>query len=504
MSALLLPSLNSTYWPLNSEYDAVAMVSRVSGILSLCIWLFAQLPQVLENYLNESVDGISPSFLGCWISGDLTNLVGCLLTGALPFQTLLAGYYCFIDLILTIQFWYYKRVFPRHRVHHNMLQSPNCIRPTLSRGSNSAAQIARRNRFELNNKSLLVRSDSGRSRKIKTRKKFISKILSSSVLSGSFGKASAAPINEARGASQEDHSGFHQIIALLKVISNVNCKESGKFCGWLSSALYLSSRGPQIWENFKSKSTKGISPYLFLFALLGNLFYTMSIVSDLYLLANFDMYMDDRQFDEVLHSQLPFIIGSAGTLAFDAILLYQFWLYGGDNAASKSYDADSRTHFSLKSPSSTHFTKPDWYTNTFNEVDYQDDHGAHYGSTSEAIEALHGSPRHQNLDSSLISSNAYISLPPPHYISSSSLSGNAAGKSKKIILGTFGLISRSASQSSHVSVSHSDYGSAMIPSLVGTYSSISKRMMADSKLPLSPNDFLHDDFGHRSGGTSFQ
>lgn len=42
--------------------------------------------------------------------GDVTNLLGCILTKQLPFQTLLATYYCFIDSCLVFQYFLYNVV----------------------------------------------------------------------------------------------------------------------------------------------------------------------------------------------------------------------------------------------------------------------------------------------------------------------------------------------------------------------------------------------------------
>jgi len=63
--------------------------------------------QVLENYRRHSVEGLAWPFLANWLLGDVSNLVGCILTHQLPFQTYLATYFCFIDLTLVGQYLYY-------------------------------------------------------------------------------------------------------------------------------------------------------------------------------------------------------------------------------------------------------------------------------------------------------------------------------------------------------------------------------------------------------------
>ncbi|CAL1704644.1 unnamed protein product [Somion occarium] len=85
----------------------VDSLSDFLGYTSIACWLGAQFPQVLENIRLQSVDGLALPFLVNWLLGDLSNLVGCLLTHQLPFQTYLAVYFCFVDLTLFSQYFYY-------------------------------------------------------------------------------------------------------------------------------------------------------------------------------------------------------------------------------------------------------------------------------------------------------------------------------------------------------------------------------------------------------------
>lgn len=567
LSPVLSAGANDSMPILPHEYFVIANVSKILGIFSLLVWLFAQLPQVLENHLNESVSGVSLAFLICWISGDVTNLVGCLLSRALPFQICLASYYCFIDCILSLQFWYYTRVYPKQRIHHNLLQSPNMMRPVHSRGSGHHPHPSRTNRFESpGNELSLTRSHSSSRRYRSKRKSFILKLLSTSVLSSSFGKANAMPLkvlSNTRGGSFDKIKS--SMAALAPVLHLVVAKAAlfhyngafvGAVCGWISSALYLSSRSPQIWTNFKSKSTKGVSPFLFLFAMIGNTLYTVSIASDLYLLSKYDQHLGDVKFDEVFFAQLPFIIGSSGTVLFDAILLFQFWLYQKDpeylpymghgdlfenninfnESLKERYQ--KRDHAKRKLHSSVvHFTKPDWYTNNYShEFDEPDEYAGHYSFANQrhgisqngygAINNGYETPNNGN--GGHVHSKAhterimptYINLafsipPPPHYISSSSSQSHNImhSKARKGISGTFSAIARSFSHSSSmvkspsIASSHeesvgSPMGTGLLPHLVGTYSSVSKKMMNDSKIPFLPIDFLHNEFTQRSGGLS--
>lgn len=55
---------------------------------------------------------------------------------------------------------------------------------------------------------------------------------------------------------------------------------AGKILSWLSTFLYLGSRLPQIYKNFRRRSTAGLSPALFVAAFLRNLFYSTSLLTN--------------------------------------------------------------------------------------------------------------------------------------------------------------------------------------------------------------------------------
>jgi uncharacterized protein with PQ loop repeat len=67
------------------ELDRGALATAL-GYASIGCWLCAQLPQVIKNWQLGSCDGLSFPFLVTWLFGDLTNLIGCILTDQLPFQ----------------------------------------------------------------------------------------------------------------------------------------------------------------------------------------------------------------------------------------------------------------------------------------------------------------------------------------------------------------------------------------------------------------------------------
>ncbi|KAL5529754.1 hypothetical protein ACEPAG_5739 [Sanghuangporus baumii] len=85
------------------------LLSDVLGWISIGCWLGAQFPQVLENIRRQSCEGLALPFLFNWLLGDFTNLIGCILTHQLPFQTILATYFVSVDFMLFSQYFYYRR-----------------------------------------------------------------------------------------------------------------------------------------------------------------------------------------------------------------------------------------------------------------------------------------------------------------------------------------------------------------------------------------------------------
>ncbi|WVR05156.1 hypothetical protein IAU60_002168 [Kwoniella sp. DSM 27419] len=117
------------------DHPTKAAIARVLGYTSIGCWLCAQLPQVVKNASLRSCEGLALPFLCNWLFGDLTNLIGCLLTDQLPFQTYLAMYFCMIDLALVGQYIHYTKPrsapatssathTPRYISYSTLVQSP--------------------------------------------------------------------------------------------------------------------------------------------------------------------------------------------------------------------------------------------------------------------------------------------------------------------------------------------------------------------------------------------
>ncbi|KAH3687298.1 hypothetical protein WICPIJ_001721 [Wickerhamomyces pijperi] len=255
------------------------LISTVSGVLSFGTWLICQLPQCYEIYQTKSVEGISPLFIGLWIVGDVSNLIGCILTNQLFFQYVIAAYFLFCDLILISQFFYYgyylkKRAQSHHHHQHHHHHTHNPSR------NNSSTSLS-------NNAALAA---------------------STIVIASNMASASALPLT----------MGSDTPIITL---------DTGVVISWIASACYFFARVPQLFKNYERKSTEDISPFLFGCTLVGNLTYTVSILFNCQFL-----YGDNKL--TFFMNELPFIIGSGGTIVFDIIFFYQVWLYKEESSTS--------------------------------------------------------------------------------------------------------------------------------------------------------------------------
>jgi hypothetical protein len=84
--------------------------------------------------------------------------------------------------------------------------------------------------------------------------------------------------------------------------------------GWISSALYLTSRLPQVYKNYSRGSVEGLSWLMFLCAFLGNSTALMGILPRM-----------SSSADWV--AEMPFLPGMMGTIALDFTIMGQYFWY---------------------------------------------------------------------------------------------------------------------------------------------------------------------------------
>jgi uncharacterized protein with PQ loop repeat len=289
--------------------------SEALGYASMLCWLGAQFPQIVANYNNKSADGLSLPFLFNWLLGDLTNFIGCILTDQQPFQIYLSLYFCSVDLCLFFQYFYYRRFYP---IEEEVICEDDVLMaegdspwrnyhtfPDQGSGSRQRGTIPMFAIFFfiLHSASYLLSSSSG--------------LNTSHTSIASSGEYNSATLLE--------------ILMSIIGISSLNKEQYtlGRIMAWTCTVLYLTSRMPQIWKNFKRKSVEGLSIYMFIFAALGNLAYTLSI-----------LFNEDAN-EDFYYRELPYILGASGTLTFDAVIYIQCWKYRNNHLKNRIFNLSS-------------------------------------------------------------------------------------------------------------------------------------------------------------------
>ncbi|KAM9115954.1 lysosomal amino acid transporter 1 homolog isoform 1-T2 [Pangshura tecta] len=264
------PNGSQWVWDVFSEcaQDIRDFTSIALGLVSICCFAGASFPQYYQACKTGNMDqALSIYFLLGWLGGDSLNLIGSFLANQLPLQVYTAIYYVLADLVMLSLYLYYK------------------VR-NQSRGYSAPINAA-----------------------------FAFIVLGTVSVTSLLGRA---------GSTVETVT-FKGRTLLSATVDAAGCEPFTKkeiigfTVGSISSLLYLFSRVPQIYTNFKRKSTEGVSYYLFALVMLGNSLYGISV-----LLKNPDSRQAEGNY--IIH-HLPWLIGSLGVLSLDVIISFQFLAY---------------------------------------------------------------------------------------------------------------------------------------------------------------------------------
>ncbi|XP_076860278.1 lysosomal amino acid transporter 1 homolog isoform X2 [Brachyhypopomus gauderio] len=276
--------------------DARDIASVILGLVSLVCFILSSIPQYYRSCKTGNMDSaLSIFFLLLWLAGDTCNLIGSFLAQQLPLQIYTAVYYVAADLLMMSMYLYYSM---KHRVAIN------------------------RNRRLLNAVGVLY-------------------VLGFSASLLQLAPAPDPALNPALGSALNPGRAPGPGRTLLCVVERQDIsiqpfttKEIiGFVIGSLSSLLYLCSRLPQIYTNFKRKSTEGLSYFLFALVILGNSTYGLSV-----LIKNPDMGTGEVSY--MVH-HLPWLIGSLGTLLLDLVITVQFVKYRRPSQESCPVDEEA-------------------------------------------------------------------------------------------------------------------------------------------------------------------
>lgn len=287
------------------------ILSGISGSVSLACWLFVLVPQLLENYMSKSADGISLAFLIVWFVGDVANLLGATLARLVPTVIALALYFCAADAVLITQILYYNHVNSRKNVVQASTQvdiEDRPDQPLLSRRPSEIGLPGSRRRSSVSQKRQraatlpLIPEDRGHARR------WLKNSLSVFAVCalGGVGWFVAFSVGVWKPTIENPESSPHESVP-------------AQILGYLSALLYLGARIPQIIKNSREKSCEGLSILFFALSLLGNLSYGGGIL----------FHSLEKEY---LLTNLPWLIGSLGTISEDLIIFIQFYVFGDKEA----------------------------------------------------------------------------------------------------------------------------------------------------------------------------
>ena len=333
----------------------LAFISNLLGALSICSWLFAQLPHIYKNYKIGSTSGLSIFFLVEWCLGDLGNLLGALFTHQAQWQVVIGGYYVFVDLCLVLQWVWYERlkhgrhlfrVWPRNRQYDESNRDDGLegvviegvSPPSTSDGSdhNSMRKGQPRPIF----RTPTFRRDPAQDEKATPSPSNAPRCHTIHRSGPSSPFPSPSPrtmLMLACFMALTQASPVHHATPTLVISSHgpTRLETAGTILSWLSTFLYLGSRLPQLYKNYKLQSTAGLSPSLFAAAFCGNLFYSLALATNPSAWSDMGPYgghgwagpsgSDRRAW---ITAAMPFFLGAAGVLGLDASVGVQFLLYG--------------------------------------------------------------------------------------------------------------------------------------------------------------------------------
>eukprot|EP01059_Diplonema_ambulator_P028697 TRINITY_DN47593_c0_g1_i1.p1 TRINITY_DN47593_c0_g1~~TRINITY_DN47593_c0_g1_i1.p1 ORF type:complete len:457 (+),score=77.40 TRINITY_DN47593_c0_g1_i1:73-1443(+) len=368
-------------YPATCTYTVTEVASVFMGMLSILFWMMVTMPQLWVNYKSKEAEGLSIFFLLQWFGGDITNLIGCFLTNQTTSQTFLAMYYVCQDICLTSQFIYYTRIYKR-KPQEEAEETPSGSTPSdteqrsiqeatpqMYKGQNSLGDFRRVEKHpSLGDLRRAATGESvaaginGSEPRSPTSKAQAFTMSGSYVLakkdSDSFLRHSSIRQSPSTGvvlkgalvmllcttggyigSSMQSSPTAHESLATRRLLTTDDGSNNdpsvteeqyyiGTAIGWVSAALYLGSRVPQLLKNWRRGSTDGLSPVMFTMAVCANVTYFLGMI------------LLDSSTDSVL-CHLPWIVGSLGTVQFDMMALFQFLYFRNNVPADVSSDEET-------------------------------------------------------------------------------------------------------------------------------------------------------------------
>lgn len=255
-------------------------VSGMAGSVSVACWIVVFTPQIYENWRRQSSEGLSLAFIVIWLLGDLFNVLGSILQKVLPTMLILAIYYTLADVVLLWQCLVYGDKSVRDTTASSVLERAAENDPFLDSLEQQKTLSLKRRIQRLVGQPVV--------------KQLL--IVLTIIMCGVLGFYMGDHKNPSKPKDPQPLSLWGQIL------------------GWICAVFYLASRVPQLLLNYRRKSTDGVAILFFVFTLLGNITYCLSIFA-----------ADSSPHAILLNAS--WIIGALGSLLLDLGVLAQFYIY---------------------------------------------------------------------------------------------------------------------------------------------------------------------------------
>ncbi|CAK7339505.1 unnamed protein product [Dovyalis caffra] len=273
------------------------------GLISLVCWGVAEIPQIITNFRTKSSHGVSLAFLLTWVAGDIFNLVGCLLepatvvemqenqnepTSIVPSHQLPDDKFISFFLYSSFNVDDDRKPLKPKSADLSGIPIPNASpRATLRRESARSMAASDTPPFRSYLKvaksgpSAMGLDNESSSDDEAAAPATVTKTVSQPrpiPRSAGYGTFLATSLNLPRSkALTQAYIGFTGR-RLLHEGGGMEHSVFGQWLGWLMAAIYMGGRMPQIWLNIRRGTVEGLNPLMFIFALVANLTYVLSIV----------------------------------------------------------------------------------------------------------------------------------------------------------------------------------------------------------------------------------
>ncbi|KAI5293474.1 hypothetical protein KEM52_005499 [Ascosphaera acerosa] len=293
--------------------------SGICGSISMTCWFFLMVPQLIENYKQQSADAISLGFLFIWFVGDAANLVGAVLANLVPVVVAVAFYFFLSDFVFVGQCLYYKAKAAK--------AGGSAALPGLANGGSEeeddSSAIESDPTTPLLSRDPLDVSPDEETRRRHRRPSHVDVAIMSTIeasepanpwLQNSLVVLAICAVGAAGWAAAWQSGMWRPTPVAPPPPASRETSLGAAMLGYLSSVCYLGARLPQIYKNHVHKSCEGLSLLFFVMSVLGNVTYGCGIL----------FHSLDRTY---LATSLPWLIGSLGTIAEDFIIFGQFRVY---------------------------------------------------------------------------------------------------------------------------------------------------------------------------------